>query len=316
MNKGLYITIFIITGFTLIPSDSYAQETDPEIREEESAELSLEDFTDDFQENFFEALKQKGIENYDKAINLLLACKRLDAENPVVDHELAKVYLKDKQYPVAEDHAISAVKAEPENLWYLNTLVDIVEVQSASFNSLLADIPYSNPKLKENLALIYYQKENYIAARNVLREMQKSNFSEELSLKVNDSIEKQKAKSTTVSFSTTANTDSGEADPLLAYKMRIKGLITANNTAFLLQISEEALESYPAQPYFYYANGLALNQKGKYRDAIAILEAALDYMVNDVSLENKIYKELSEAYKATNNSVKSNMYLRKIKPGF
>lgn len=39
-------------------------------QEEESAEISLELYSDEFQEYFFEALKQKGIENYDKAINL------------------------------------------------------------------------------------------------------------------------------------------------------------------------------------------------------------------------------------------------------
>ena len=315
MNKGFYIAIFFM-GFFLIPLNSYAQEPDLEIREEESAEVSLEDYTDDFQENFFEALKQKGIENYDKAINLFLECKRLDSKSIVIDHELATVYAKDKQYPLAEDYAIQAVQAEPENLWYLNTLVDIVQVQRGSFNSLLSNIPYQNPKLKENLALIYYQNENYVAAQDVLKEVPTSTFSKELSLKVNDSIEKQKAESTSVSFSATNNADAEEEGTMMSYKMRIKGMFATDNTAFLLQVSEEALESYPSQPYFYYANGYALNQKGKHKEAIEILEAALDYMLGDVSLENKIYATLADAYKATNNTVKANMYLRKIKPGF
>lgn len=293
-----------------------AQETDPEIREEESAEVSLETYSDDFQENFFEALKQKGIENYDKAINLLLECKRLDADNRVIDHELAKVYLKDKQYPLAEDHAITALNAEPENLWYLNTLIEIVHVQSGSFNSLLSNIPYENPKLKENLALIYYRKGNYIAAQDVLREVQKSTFSEALALKVNDSIEKQKAESTNVSFSPITSPEANEESPMIAYTNRIKDLISTNDTLSLEQVTAEALENYPSQPYFYYANGYALNQKGKYPAAIVILEAALDYIVGDISLENKIYAALADAYKATDNTVKANMYLSKIKPGF
>ncbi|QCX01816.1 hypothetical protein FGM00_17460 [Aggregatimonas sangjinii] len=313
MYKGFCITL-LLTGFLLIPSINYAQEPDPEIRAEESAEVSLEDYTDEFQENFFEALKQKGIENYDRAINLFLECKRLDADNRVIDHELAKVYLKDKQFPLAEDYAIIALNADPENLWYLKTLVDIVQVQSGSFNSVLANIPYENPKLKENLALIYYRSGNYEAARNVLKEVRKSPFSEDLSLKVNDSLAKQEAERKTVSFSTTSNSE--QEGSMMSYKMRIEGLFATDSTVFLLQVSEEALEAYPAQPYFYYANGYALNQKGKYREAIVILEAGLDYMLGDISLENKFYTALSDAYKAMNNSVKANMYLRKIKPGF
>ena len=59
-------------------------------QEEESAEISLEAYTDTFQEKFFEALKEKGIENFDRASALLQECKQMQPDNPVVDHELAK----------------------------------------------------------------------------------------------------------------------------------------------------------------------------------------------------------------------------------
>jgi hypothetical protein len=61
----------LITGMLLIHGTLFAQD------EEESAAVSLEAYTDEFQEHFFEALKQKGIENYDKAINELLVCRQL-----------------------------------------------------------------------------------------------------------------------------------------------------------------------------------------------------------------------------------------------
>ena len=44
-------------------------------QDEPSADLFTEAYTDSFQETFFEALKQKGIENYDRARALLLKCK-------------------------------------------------------------------------------------------------------------------------------------------------------------------------------------------------------------------------------------------------
>jgi len=82
------------------------------------------------------------------------------------------------------------------------------------------------------------------------------------------------------------------------------------------QQSEEAIESYPSQPYFYYLNGHALNKSAKHKEAVEILEAALDYMLDDVSLLNNIYQELVDAHTALNNSSKANTYLRMIKPGF
>ncbi len=309
------LTIFTLAALISLSLVS-AQETNPEIRETESAEVSLEEYSDAFQEHFFEALKQKGIENYDKATNLLLECKRLDADNRVIDHELAKVYLKDKKYPLAEDHAITALNAEPENLWYLNTLVNIIQVQSGSFNSVLARIPYNNSKLKENLALVYYQNRNYVAAQNVLREVAKSAFSQELTLKVNDSIEKQRSKITNNAPSKNTDSGSNDDDPMKEYKNRITELMDANSTTLLQHVSAEALEAYPSQPFFYYANGFALNKNDNPKAAIPILEAALDYMLDDASLANKIYKELSDAYLATNNPEKANMYLSKIKSGF
>lgn len=305
---------FWVCGIIAIPFLSPAQET-PDIDIEQSAEVFLEAYSDEFQENFFEALKQKGIENYDKAIYLFLECKRLDASNRVVDHELAKVYLEEKQYLTAEEYALTAVNAEPKNLWYANTLVEILQMQGKSIENIKADLPFEDTKLKENLALIYFKKEKYETALSLIKEIQKSNFTTDLVLKINDSIEKKQANITTSSLSMeniTASTD----ESFEQYKLRIEDLLQTDNYEMLNEVAEEALENYPSQPYFYYALGYALNRKAKPKEAIESLETGLDYLVGDVALANKLFQELSDAYNSINNSVKANMYLRKIKPGF
>jgi len=300
-------------GFLLIPYSFYAQEEQPEINLEPSAEVFLEDYSDEFQEKFFEALKQKGIENHDKAINLLLECKRLDEDKSVVDHELAKAYFEDNQSALAQDYAIEALIAEPKNLWYANTLVSILQKQGSSLDNVKAKIPFEDATLKENMAMIYFKKEAYEEALAVLKEVNTSKFSKELSSKINDSIESQKTEIHTASFSVT---NEGSDDPFDDYKARIEGFLRTNNTAMLERLSAEALESYPSQPLFYYAQGFALNKKKKHKEAIETLETALDYLIDDIALANKIYNELADAYTATNNTSKANMYLRKIKPGF
>lgn len=304
-------------GFLPIPSRTQAQEVPaPEIGldVENSAEVFLEAYSDDFQENFFEGLKQKGIENYDKAINSFLKCKQLDASNPVVDHELAKVYYEAKQYPLAEEYALMAVTSEPDNIWYTDTLIAILQKQGKSIQTMTAVLPSDQLKFNENAASIYFEKGNYETALAVLKKAEQSSFTADLSEKINDSIEKREARTTTTPFA--SENPTAEPNPLEQYKTRMEGLIRSDSFPLLQQLSEEALESYPAQPYFYFAQGYALNKTGKHQEAVDILESALDYLIDDISLENKIYQELADAYTALNNAVKANMYLRKIKPGF
>ena len=280
---------------------------------DESAEVFLEDYSDAFQEHFFEALKQKGIENYDKAINLLLECKLIDATNSVVDHELAKVYLVDKQYAMAQDYAISALLSEPENLWYLDTLVTAIQMQGSSLDQMDINIPLENDKLRENLALIYFKQKNYEKALTILSSTKNSTFTKDLTAKIKDSISKYEVQEEKEEL---VIEEEKRTNPIEELKGQLADLMVKNEYTKLAELSEEAMEDFPSQPYFYYQNGYALNKLGNHKAAIEVLEAALDYMLDDIPLVNKIYQELVDAHTALNNSSKANMYLRMIKPGF
>ena len=314
MRKNAFYSFIVILVLFVTPLMLHSQE-EKEINVAQSAEVFLEEYSDDFQENFFEALKQKGIENYDKAVNLLLKCKQLDSQNRVVDHELAKAYYEDKKYTIGEGYAIEALISEPDNPWYLETLVDILEKQGNSIAVATSRIPYDNPKLKENLALTYFKRGKYETALTVLKEVSKTSFSEDLTTKINDSVEKRNARRIATSV-TGENLNVAATNPMQDYQLKIKGLMRTSSHAILLQVSEEALETYPSQPFFYYAHGYALNKNNTHKEAIEVLEAGLDYLVNDVALANQFYTELAAAYTAASNTVKANMYLSKIKPGF
>ena len=78
--------LFITFGYNQV---SFAQETpNPE-------EIAAVD--DAFENNFYDALTQKAIENYDRAIISLQKCLDKEANNPVIYHELGKNYLALKQ---------------------------------------------------------------------------------------------------------------------------------------------------------------------------------------------------------------------------
>ncbi|TDT46393.1 hypothetical protein CLV90_0443 [Maribacter spongiicola] len=294
---------------------SYAQENQ-ELEVEQSAEVFLEEYSDTFQENFFEGLKQKGIRNYDRAITYFLECKRLQPQNTVVTFELAKFHLYDKQFILAQEYALEALNGEPENYWYAETLVDVLDAKKSVLEEVKGDLPWSNVELRGNLAEIYFLNADYVTAKAVLKGIKTSKQQKYLEQKINDSIAKQEKIS--VPVADVKRTESSEdLNSVEGYKSKIETLLSSgSDNNVLLETTEEAMERFPSQPYFYYANGAALNKALKYKGAINILETALDYLIDDTPLENAIYKELANAYTATNNTAKANMYLSKIKSGF
>lgn len=309
--------IFFCLGFILMCvcmlQTAYAQEEPSKIiQEEESAEVFLEEYTDEFQEAFFEAIKQKGIQNYDRAVNLFLECKRLDSENKVIDHELAKTYLLDKKYFDAEKYAIEALISDAGNYWYLDTFVAVLERQSNAFESVQNIIPFENEALQKNLALIYFKRKKYNDALTILKKISTSTFKDELTIKIEDSLS-QKVNEASIKTTKAIIVNN---DPVRSLELNLEQQIKLGQFRMVESRAKEAVELYPLQPFFYYAYGLALQKNNKSSQAIDVLQSALDYLFDDQKLANRIYQTLSDAYNGINNFSKANEYLRKIKPGF
>jgi len=291
---------------------TFAQE-DNKLDIPESAEVFLEEYTDEFQNTFFEALKQKGIQNYDRAINLLLECKQLNVAASVIDHELAKTYFLDKNYIDSQQYAAAALTQEPSNYWYLDTFMDILAAQSNTIDAVTETIPYSNSELQKNLAQLYFKGRRYTEAAKIAKALPKSTFKQRLTSKIEEAMA---ASKSTATVSTGVIAVNRSSNPTTLLKNRFQQQIQLEQYRLLEQGAKTAVDEYPLQPYFYYAYGLALHKNNKQRDAIASLETALDYLLDDITLANKIYKALADAYTKTGNSARANEYLRKIKPGF
>ena len=304
MKKKLLF--WLVLGASMVMQyDTYAQE------EQESADVYLEEYTDEFQENFFEALKQKGIQNYDRAVDLFLKCKQLEPNNSVVDYELAKAYMRDKKYVQAQDYAIAALLSEPTDYWYLDNLLTILDKQGSPVESVKQRIPYENKKLQQNMAVSLFKMKKYGEASKVLDDLENSQLKSELSRKISDSLKSDKQPEAAPVVENKENLD----DPLAQLKAQMEQLITAADYKSLLDESQEALDTYPLQPYFYYAYGTALNNTGNPNKGIEVLESGLDYLLDDDNLKNKIYKQLSEGYSKMGNTQKANEYLNKINSG-
>ncbi len=79
---------------------------------------------DAFADSFYESLKQKGIENYDRAIIALQKCEKLEPNNATVFFEMGKNYLAMKDYPNAYTYFEKATQIDPKNKWFWVGLYD------------------------------------------------------------------------------------------------------------------------------------------------------------------------------------------------
>ena len=128
---------------------------------------------DTFQEYFFEALKQKGIENYQKSANALLKCIEINDSDPVLYYELGKNYKALKNFGAAEDALKEAVSKSPQNEWFLDELYDVYIQQNEMDKALktVQQLVQFHPDYKQDLASLYIRVKKYDEALKLLDEM-------------------------------------------------------------------------------------------------------------------------------------------------
>ena len=133
----------------------------------------LGNIEDKFQEHFFEALKQKGIENYNRAITSLQKCLRLNESEPVVHFELGKNYMELKNFGAAVGAFKKAIALDQDNEWYLDELYGAY-VALDDFDNALATVKQLvsyHPDYKQDLAVFYFENKKYKEALEILDEL-------------------------------------------------------------------------------------------------------------------------------------------------
>jgi len=165
MNRILVYLIFLIG--TVTPK-LYAQEAPSPLVE--VAKDDLGEVSDAFQEHFFEALKQKAIENYEKAINALRECEKLQPNNAVVFFELGKNYKSLKNYESAIANFQKANSLAPNREWIIADLFDSYYSNKQYEEAILIskNLVGFNSKYYDDLAKIYFEIQQYDKLINLL----------------------------------------------------------------------------------------------------------------------------------------------------
>ena len=130
----------------------------------------------EFENNFYEALKQKAIENYDKAIISLDKCLQKEPNNPEVYYQLGINYLNQKNYGEAENAFQKAVDLEPKQRWYWNGLYDVY-FQTRNFNKsiiIVEKLVTFDANMKEDLVSLYMTTQQFDKAKIVIDDIEKN----------------------------------------------------------------------------------------------------------------------------------------------
>ena len=127
----------------------------------------------EFQTHFYEAIKQKTLENYSKAIEELLSCKVLRPLESVVFHELGINYFNQKQLDSAEFNFQKAISLDEANFWYKESLYYLYVDQDRYEDAILAVEPLlsRHPDYKQDLANLYLNVARYDEALSVLDDL-------------------------------------------------------------------------------------------------------------------------------------------------
>ncbi|MBC7847617.1 MAG: tetratricopeptide repeat protein [Flavobacterium sp.] len=161
MKKTVLFFLFLVL---LCNSVSLFAQTEPE-------EIKPE--TDKFEDYFYESLKQKGIENYDKAITALEQCLKLKPNDAVIYSEMGKNYLALKNYEQAYTSFEKATQIDPKNKWFWVGMYE-VSYETKNYNQALISVNKLiefDPIYKEDLMELYINTQQFDKALVLINEL-------------------------------------------------------------------------------------------------------------------------------------------------
>lgn len=164
MRKRAVVKLFLLMLTTINTSTFFAQNLPNDVA---SAATNFEEW-------FYDSLKEKAIENYDKAIINLEKCLEKQPQSAIINHELGKNYFLWKQYTTAERYFISATQIDPKNKWYW---IDLYEVYYVTKNfpkgiEILQKIIPLDKNYRDDLLSLYMYTRQFEKALILLNELE------------------------------------------------------------------------------------------------------------------------------------------------
>ncbi|MDQ7916579.1 hypothetical protein RBU60_03250 [Mesonia sp. MT50] len=170
MKAGLftYYSLLMLFGIVFIPKSTFAQVREP--LKDTLVQDNLGNVEDQFQEYFFEALAQKGIENHEKAITALLQCKKISPQKSIVDFELGKNYKALKEYGKAEASLKKVLQERPNDKDVLSEIYEVYYLTQDYQKAIpvAESLAQHSVNYYEDLANLYGLTQQYEKALNAI----------------------------------------------------------------------------------------------------------------------------------------------------
>ena len=311
------IDIIILIGIFVIPFIVISQE---DVTSTEEIIVEQQDIN--FQTFFFEALQQKAIGNYDKAIFALDACYDLDNKNVAVLFELSKNYSFTHKYQEAKFFVLKALELDANNIYLLRFLQEVYLKQNDYKGAIKIknQILIQKPDEESDLVILYIKAgeiDRSIALLEKLDSIDKlpehlqplrlslTQPKQPKSANIENDYERPKSKLDELKENYSLKNDFSSLKLMLERELKTKQYLE------LLDDSKEAITLYPAQPYVYLMNGVALNSLRKYTDAIEIMTTGLEYLIDDSIMESQFMEQFSLSYKGLGQNKVATAYYKK-----
>lgn len=179
--KQSFLYTFIFLFGIIVPQHIYAQEINPSPSKynNDTVENPMDELgnvSDAFQENFFEGLKQKAIENYELALSALNKAEKAantEENKAVVYFEMGKNHVFLKEYDLAEINFNKVLKSQGDKLDVLEQFYDLYYQQKEYEKSipLVKKLVEFDEDYKEDLANLYTLTKKYDEALKQLDDL-------------------------------------------------------------------------------------------------------------------------------------------------
>lgn len=316
-----YLLIFIGIIPLLLSAQEFTLKESPEEKQRKK-ELLAEKEDLKFQDHFFAAIQQRAKEDYNKAIEELESCLQIYPDDAGLNFEFTKNYFALKDYDNAVFFANKTLANKPNNISVLTFLKKIYRAQH-NFEKAIEiqqQIIAIKPNKKQELIMLYVSNKQRDKAKELFLDLEKKqklnneNYYRRILFGSRNNIHKVDGKTTTKASVKKEDNQLTEQRTIKNlrkdylknkdYKTLKKLLLddeTKQNYGLLAKDAENGLSLFPAQPYLYLMQGKAEINLSKFNNAVEVLNAGLDFIIDDNKMEVNFYELLVVAYKNLGN---------------
>lgn len=162
MNKIFFLGIIVVLSNSIFSQNISEEKENKKLK---------------FDESFFNAMKERGEENYISEIMFLEKCLEIDSSEYTVYLELGKAYFQIKEFRKAEDNFLKSYNRNPKNINVLEAVCKFYLFTSNIKESVkwLEKIVEINDKYTKDLLIKYIEIEDYSKALELISKMKKNN---------------------------------------------------------------------------------------------------------------------------------------------